>query len=512
MNTVPRAHYDQLVAMNAALMAEVGRLAALVAASNERIAELLAALQRKKGGPAPPAKAPPAPPTLAEDKKASYEARQTAPPLPEQPVKEKKPVRPTGRKPLPEHLPAEEHTLAPETCSKCGGKDLKVVDAVVETKLHVVQEHQRRRVVTRKTCTCQDCGTRTTARSLPAPFERSKATCEWLSWLIHTKFFMLVPLDRIRRDLATKGIPLSMSYLVSQIERAADLLVAIDGEHWKQLLAGGWMATDATGLKVLVPGLPETHDGYLEIFRREDKVVFQYEPEKGSETLASKLGPFKGILVSDAEHRYNAVFAGGRVIEAGCNAHGRRKFRDAEAAQPVLAVEGGNFIAHMYVAESEAKKRGLTGDTLRAWRQERIPPLRDALLKWMNAVEPTLLPDDAVAKVIRYYRNHWDALFRFIDHPEIPIDNSASEREYQSVAKLRLNMLFAGSTEGAHRAATLLGIMATCKALGIDAQAYLTWAFIRLGTHKEDFGMTAAQLTPAEFARHLAVERIPAKA
>ena len=35
-------------------------------------------------------------------------------------------------------------------------------------------------------------------------------------------------------------------------------------------------------------------------------------------------------------------------------------------------------------------KRSLTGDALRAWRQEKVPPLRDGLLKWMNAVEPTI--------------------------------------------------------------------------------------------------------------------------
>ncbi|MDX2093056.1 MAG: hypothetical protein SFX73_34760, partial [Kofleriaceae bacterium] len=46
-----------------------------------------------------------------------------------------------------------------------------------------------------------------------------------------------------------------------------------------------------------------------------------------------------------------------------------------------------------------------------------------------------------------------------------PIDNSPTEREFQSFAKLRLNMLFAGSTEGAHRACVLLGIVATCRAI-----------------------------------------------
>jgi transposase len=119
----------------------------------------------------------------------------------------------------------------------------------------------------------------------------------------------------------------------------------------------------------------------------------------------------------------------------------------------------------------------------------------------MDAVEPTLTPGDALAKVIRYYRNHWDALFRFVDHPEIPIDNSGSEREFQNFAKLRLNCLFAGSSEGAHRAAVLLGIAATCRALGVDTLAYLSWVFTRVGTHKDIYGLTAAKLTPAAYAR-----------
>lgn len=57
----------------------------------------------------------------------------------------------------------------------------------------------------------------------------------------------------------------------------------------------------------------------------------------------------------------NEVYRSGRVIEAGCNAHGSRKFRDAEDAQPDLAKEGGAFVAAMYVAEEAAKKAGLEG-------------------------------------------------------------------------------------------------------------------------------------------------------
>jgi hypothetical protein len=45
-------------------------------------------------------------------------------------------------------------------------------------------------------------------------------------------------------------------------------------------------------------------------------------------------------------------------------------------------------------------------------------------------------------------------------------------------------MLFAGSTEGVHRACVLLGIIATCRTVGVPVQAYLAWAFERLGTHR----------------------------
>lgn len=483
------------------MRAEMGRLVQLAAQLNERVAELLAVALRKK---APPPKAPQPPaasPSLGEAARKAFEERPQAPQAPARPERVLKARRPTGRKPLPEHLPAEEHLLAPKACACCGKAELDMVDEVVETKLHVVKEHQRRRVVRRKTARCRQCGERTTATSLPAPFARSKVTCDWLAWLVHMKFVLQVPLDRIRRDLAARKVPLAMSFLVTQIERAADLLAPVDGEHWKQLLAGAWMATDATGLKVLVPGLPGSHHGHMEVYRRPEVVVFQYEADKGADALVSKLASFDGLLVADAEHRHNRLFESGRVLEGGCNAHGRRKLRDAEAVQPVLAAEGGHFIGAIYIAEAQAREQGLSGDALRAWRRDKVPPLMTEFRRWMDAVEPTLVPSDPLAGVIRYYRNHWDALFRFVDHPELPIDNSASEREFQAVAKLRLNCLFAGGTEGAHRAAVLLGIAATCRALSVDPLAYMAWAFERLGTHRDVFGLAVAELTPAAFLR-----------
>lgn len=200
-------------------------------------------------------------------------------------------------------------------------------------------------------------------------------------------------------------------------------------------------------------GDDQQHDGTLpaRTLRNNETLVFQYEPSKHREALVNKLGDFSGILVADAESRHNPVFTDGSILEAGCNAHGRRKFEDAESVQPILAVEGGRWIGAIYGEEERARELGLKGDDLKKHRQT-FTPLKESLRKWMDSVKPGLVPSDPQNPAIQYYENHWDALFRFVDHPELPIDNSATEREFQNVAKRRLNMLFAGSTKGAHRA------------------------------------------------------------
>jgi transposase len=492
----------ELRASNARLSRQLEKLTDQIGKLTDRVAELLAVAQRRQRKRSPE-KLPEPRPEIVGDAKQAFEQRPKPPKKAARPKPAKKAARPTGRKPLPQHLEAEEHALRPPSCGECGGSALDVAEELLEEKLHVVKEHQRRRVVRRTTCRCRDCGARTTPRSLPAPYERSKVTSEWLAWFVHNKFALLSPLDRIRRDLADRGVTLAMGTLVGFVERAADLLAPIDGLHWKQLLAGSWMATDGTGLKVLVPQLPTAHNGYIELYRNRECAVFQYAADKGSADVVAKLRPFRGKLTADAEHRFNAVYASGHIIETGCNAHGRRKFRDAEQTQPRLAAEGGAFLGAIYGEEDKAQKKGLTGDALVAHRRAKIRPIADKFERWLEAVEPTLLPSELLMVAVQYYRRHRDALFRFIDDPDVPIDNSPTEREFQNVAKLRLNMLFAGSTEGAHRGCVLLGIIATCRALGVPIQAYLAWAFDRLGTHRDVFGLPLEDITPAAFKKTL---------
>jgi hypothetical protein len=140
-NETLRAQLDRLIATNSALAADVAKL-------NERVSELLAVARRRQR---PPAAAPPPAPSPPLDAPAAraFADRPVPPPVPEKPKPTTKPRRPTGRKPLPAHLEAESHELRPDSCAHCGGRALDAADVVVEEKLHVVKEHQRRRVVRR---------------------------------------------------------------------------------------------------------------------------------------------------------------------------------------------------------------------------------------------------------------------------------------------------------------------------------------------------------------------------
>jgi hypothetical protein len=132
------------------------------------------------------------------------------------------------------------------------------------------------------------------------------------------------------------------------------------------------MATDGTGLKVIVPKLPAAHNGYIELYRNAEVAVFQYEPDKSGDIVAAKRRAFHGTLTADAEHRFNSVFASGRVLEAGCNAR----------------------------PSQISRRRSHSGPRASRPRQQHIRPIVSDFERWLDAVKPTLLPSEPLAAAV----------------------------------------------------------------------------------------------------------------
>ena len=115
---------DALLRENAEQRTLIGQLTEQLAKLNDRVAELLAVAQRRQRKPA--VQKPPAPaPMIEGDAKHAFETRPKAPPKPAESARPKSRSKPTGRKPIPEHLEAEKHALRSASCAHCGSSALE---------------------------------------------------------------------------------------------------------------------------------------------------------------------------------------------------------------------------------------------------------------------------------------------------------------------------------------------------------------------------------------------------
>ena len=64
---------------------------------------------------------------------------------------------------------------------------------------------------------------------------------------------------------------------------------------------------------------------------------------------------FRGYLQADAFSGYDGIYAGGDVVEVGCNAHARRKFIEAQTTDLARAAAALAYYRQLYAIEKAIK-------------------------------------------------------------------------------------------------------------------------------------------------------------
>jgi len=436
-----------------------------------------------------------------------------------------------GRKPIPAKIARDTTRVTPDTCTSCGGSRLNQKKVLVSEEWDYVRAHLRVRRTERDVCECRDCFASVVPEQPPMPFERAACTFSMMAWLCFAKVGLFLPLDRLQRDFKDQGAHIASSTLTRWWQTGADLLCPVAEAVRRSLLAQEYIRTDGTGLVVVFPrkkgkpvkGTPRAgptgedgfllprnpHNGQILVFGDDTHAVFHFTETRhgvhavdfltiGHQSDGTPIR-WKGTITADAVSSQNCLFTDGDRVEAGCNAHGFRKFRDDADKAPLLASRAMAFIGRFYDEEERARQDGRTGAELLVWRQERIAPVAAEFREWIDEHLTDLLPGNPVRKAMQYYVNHWDALTRFLHDPALHPDNNWSERELRKVNLVRNNSLYAGGFDGAVRLCTLLTLIGTCRLLGVEPFAYLEWALTRCVPHSENRGLTAADLTPAAY-------------
>lgn len=396
----------------------------------------------------------------------------------------------TSRK-LPEHLPRETivHAVAC-TCATCGGA-LRQVGEDVSEMLEFVPEHWK---VIRHIRPKYACGTCDTLVQTPAPLRpiaKGMAGPGLLAHVLVSKYCDHLPLYRQSQIYARDGIELERSTLADWVGGAAALLaplVEVIGQH---VLAGTQLHADDTPVPVLSPGLGKTKTGRLWTYVRDDRshagiaapaVLFRYSPDRKGEHPRQHLSDFAGALHADGYAGFHHLYDGGKIKEAACWAHVRRKFFDIhEATASPIAETTLRRIADLYVIEKQIK--GQPPDFRREQRQSRAGPLLDTLKIWLTQSLSKLSAKSELAGAIRYALSRWPALTRYRDDGQLEIDNNAAERALRAVALGRKNYLFCGSDAGGERAAAIYSLIGTAKLNDLDPEAYLQYVIERIAEH-----------------------------
>lgn len=396
------------------------------------------------------------------------------------------------RRPLPEHLPREVHTHLPpeDACPDCGGRLCKLGEDVSEILERVPATYKVIRHV-RVKMACTKCDAIVQAPAPSRPIERGLAGPDLLAHVLVSKYADHLPLYRQSEIFAREGIDLDRSTLADWVGAASHLLTPLIDQIRSHVLAADKIHADDTPVPVLAPGMGKTRTARLWTYVREDRpagqdtppaVWFAYTQDRKGEHPRRHLSSFTGILQADGYAGFHHLYEGGRIIEAACWAHVRRKFYDIQVANgSTIATEAIQRIGALYDIEREI--RGRPADLRCQIRQTRARPLVEELHAWLNKTLARLSRKSDTAAAIRYALSRWRALTRYLEDGRIEIDNSAAERALRAVALGRKNFLFCGSDAGGDHAAAIYSLLGTAKLNGLDPELYLSRVLEQIADH-----------------------------
>ncbi|MFV0283420.1 MAG: IS66 family transposase [Castellaniella sp.] len=401
---------------------------------------------------------------------------------------------------LPAELPRVDiHHEPASTQCRCGCQMQRIGEDVSERLdfvpgVFTVERHIRGKWV------CAQCETLTQAPVPPQIIDKGIPTAGLLAQVLVAKYADHLPLYRQEGIFARAGVALPGSTLGDWVGVCGLRLQPLVDALKVEMLGRTVLHADETPVQTLKPGAGKTQRAYLWAYTPTSydslrAVVYDFAPSRAGEHCRTFLQDWRGKLVTDDYSGYKAGFAAG-ITELGCMAHARRKFHDLHVNhQSQIAAQALELFASLYGVEREVSE--LSTDDRRQIRQECARPMADTLHRWLIAQRQRVPDGSGTARAIDYSLKRWEALTRYLDDGDAPIDNNWVENQIRPWAIGRSNWLFAGSLRGGQRAAAIMSLIQSARLNGHDPYAYLKDVLTRLPSQKNH---RIAELLPHRWA------------
>lgn len=407
---------------------------------------------------------------------------------------ERKKKKHPGRTELPENIPVEEVVIEPD--GDISGMDL-IGEEITETVDYRPGVLLKRRYIRRKYARREPSEGRPAIAigELPArPIPKAIAEAGLLSHLFVSKYIDHLPFYRqIEQFKRNFGWHISKSTLNGWFAACCTLLEPLADRLAAAVLETDYLQADETTIKVQSSDKKgKTHQGYIWAYRNplDGLVLFDYRRGRGAYAPKKVLADFSGILQCDGYVAYKTLAdsragSDAPIRLAGCLAHIRRKFFDAKEEHRELAEYALGLIGQLYAVERICRETegGRTHAQRLEKRQGISMPVFAKLQEWVGGQLPIQLPKSLIGKALSYAKSQLAELSVYLQDGRIEIDNNGIENAIRPLALGRKNYLFAGSHQGAGRAAMMYSFFASCKSAGVNPHEWLADVLQRISEY-----------------------------
>jgi len=274
---------------------------------------------------------------------------------------------------LPSHLPRTEEVLSPgEACTSCGGNLKQLGEDVTEELEYVPGRFVVNRTV-RPRMACKCCERMHQAALPSRPIEKGRPGPGLLAHVLVSKYADHLPLNRQSQIFAREGLDLDRSTLWDWVRRSTDLMAPLADAIGRHVKRGEAIFADDTPMRLKVKGRSTSQIARMWTYVRDERgwsgaappaAWYRFSPDRKGEHPLAHLGDYRGFMHADGYAGFNALYAGGDILEVACMAHVRRKFVDVnKASGSAIAAEAVQRIARLYAIEKDIRGRARRGAT-----------------------------------------------------------------------------------------------------------------------------------------------------
>lgn len=385
---------------------------------------------------------------------------------------------------LPTSTTVCELTNDERTCPCCGGladimqgayETSEVID-VVERSFTVVTMKREKAV---HGCSCAPVKI-VTAPGLVKAVAKGRFSLDFAVMVAVSKYHDHMPLQLQSEQMARMNLTVRPDVLWNQLEHQAP--------HWEPTyeairrgcLESDCVSTDDTSWPMLERGRKTWHAFVL---NTPELTFIEIAPRKTHQRVIDLLthperGPYAGVVMCDGASNFTKARDELGTFEIANDwSHVRRKFIEAAPDYPV-ANEAVDLIAKLYDIEREAAAAEDLSMARRRLRKEKSRAATDEIKIWMRD-HATSWTGSNLNRAIRYTTRRWNELTLFLDRPEVPLHNNASEFALRKPVRGRKNFHGTKSSDGARIASMAYTLCETARKHGISPTDYLREVFLR---------------------------------